>query len=298
MRNVIVTGANGFIGSSLVKKLVSKEIRVLAIDRSFMIDKLPDNNLITKIETSIDNVETLISKIPKNSYDTFYHLAWAGVNGAMKADPIVQLKNTEITITCAKAAKEINCKKFLCAGTIAEQGVKSLPNLEKTSGGMIYGATKYVTRVMLETYCKNIDLNYVWMQFSNIYGPSNKTGNLVSYTIEELKKGREAVFGSAEQTYDFIYVEDLLEAIYRLGKCKTKNNFYFIGSGVPRKLKDYLEDIGRIFGAPDLIKIGVRPDDGIKYTLDMFDTSPLKNEIGEYTSTMFEEGIKHTIEYY
>lgn len=298
MRNVIVTGANGFIGSSLVKKLVSKGIKVLAVDCSFEPDKLPDNKLITKIETRIDDAGTLISKIPLDNYDTFYHLAWAGVNGSMKADPIVQLKNTEMVITCAKVAKKINCQKFLCAGTIAEQAVKSLSDLKKTNGGMMYGSAKYVTRIILETYCKNIDLNYVWMQFSNIYGPSNKTGNLVSYTIGELTKGREATFGPAEQTYDFIYVEDLLEAIYRLGECKTKNNFYFIGSGMPRKLKNYLEDIGKIFGKMELIKIGVRSDDGIKYTLDMFDTSPLKNEIGEYISTTFEEGIKHTIEYY
>lgn len=298
MKHAIITGANGFIGSSLVKKLISKDIKVLAIDCSFTFDKLPKSELLTKIETEIDDAEILISKIPKDSYDIFYHLAWAGVNGSLKTDPIVQLKNAEMAITCAKVAKQINCKKFLCAGTIAEQAVKSLPNLKKTSGGMLYSAAKYATRIILEAYCKNIDLNYVWMQFSNIYGPTNKTGNLVSYTIGELVKEKEATFGPAEQIYDFIYVEDLLEAIYRLGEYKTKNNFYFIGSGTPQKLKQYLNEIGRIFGKPELIKIGVRPDDGIKYTLDMFDIGSLKDDIGEYVSTSFEEGIKHTIEYY
>ena len=55
------------------------------------------------------------------------------------------------------------------------------------------------------------------MQFSNIYGVGNKTGNLVSYTLGELMAGKEAAFGPALQPYDFIYVDDLIEAVYRLG---------------------------------------------------------------------------------
>ena len=49
------------------------------------------------------------------------------------------------------------------------------------------------------------------MQFSNIYGVGNKTGNLVSYTLGELMAGKEATFGPALQPYDFIYVDDLIE---------------------------------------------------------------------------------------
>jgi nucleoside-diphosphate-sugar epimerase len=56
------------------------------------------------------------------------------------------------------------------------------------------------------------------MQFSNIYGIGNNTGNLVSYTLGELILNKEANFGPALQPYDFIYVDDLIEAVYRLGK--------------------------------------------------------------------------------
>ena len=151
---------------------------------------------------------------------------------------------------------------------------------------------------MLENYCKNIGQDFVWMQFSNIYGPSNKTGNLVSYTISELMKGNEATFGPAMQPYDFIYVEDLIEAIYRLGVNETASNCYFIGSGEPRILKDYLLEIGREYGHEEQIKIGVRPDDGIIYTMDMFDTSKLEQDIGEYISRNFTEGIRYTLKHY
>ena len=117
---------------------------------------------------------------------------------------------------------------------------------------------------MVETFCKYIGLDFVWMQFSNIYGPENKTGNLISYTIGELEKGNEALFGPALQPYDFIFVEDLIEAVLRLGENKTSRNSYFIGSGEPRILKDYLLEIGEQYGKKELIKVGVRQDDGIK----------------------------------
>ena len=298
MKNVIVTGANGFIGSSLIKKLIKKGIKVVALDISFVNSKLPESELITKIEVGLDDSDVLISCIPQGEYDVFYHLAWAGVNGPAKADPIVQLKNAEMAMNCATTAHKIGCKKFLCAGTVAERATESLCDLKKTSGGMMYGVAKHCTHLMLEAYCKYIGLKFVWMQFSNIYGPENKTGNLVSYTITELKAEKEASFGPANQPYDFIYVEDLIEAVIQLGINETKENCYFIGSGEPRILKDYLLEIGRLSERENLIKIGAREDDGIKYSFDMFNTSSLKEDIGNYITRDFTDGIKYTLENY
>lgn len=295
---IIVTGANGFIGSSLIKKMITNGVSVVALDISFENSRLPQSSLVETIEVKLDCVEEMLVKIPVGEYDAFYHFAWQGVNGADKADPIVQLKNCQMMINCATVAKALNCKKLLCAGTIAEQAVNSLSRLEKTSGGMMYGVAKHCTHLMLENYCKNIDQKFIWMQFSNIYGPSNKTGNLVSYTIGELMKGNDATFGPALQPYDFIYVEDLIEAVYRLGANETTENCYFIGSGEPRVLKDYLLEIGRTFGHEEKIKIGVRPDDGIVYSWEMFETSKLKYAVGEYVTKSFTEGIKYTLENY
>lgn len=298
MKKVIVTGANGFIGSSLIKRLVEENIQVLAIDISFNVSRLPESDLVTKVEMNLDEETLMLANIPINRYDAFYHFAWRGVNGADKANPVIQLENAQMAVRCAAVAQKVGCAKFLCAGTVAEQATNSLGHLDKTSGGMMYGVAKYCTHLMLETYCKNIGMPFVWMQFSNIYGPSNKTGNLISYTLGQLTKGQEATFGPAQQPYDFIFVDDLLEAIYRIGENKNKQNSYYIGSGEPRQLKDYLLEIGRAYGREDLIKISARPDDGIVYTMDMFDISALVGDIGDYVSKSFSDGIKYTIEHY
>lgn len=295
MKNVIVTGGNGFIGSSLIKKLVANGIKVVAVDITFQGERLPDSELITKIESCVD--ASLVEKLPVEEYDAFYHLAWKGVNGADKANPSVQLANIQMAIDCADICKKLNVKKFLCAGTVAENVTFSLPNLEKTSGGMMYGVAKHACRLILEDYCKNIGLQFVWMQFSNIYGVGNKTGNLVSYTLGELMTGNEATFGPALQPYDFIYVDDLIEAVYRLGEKETNKAFYYIGSGSPRQLKEYLLRIGQLAGYADKVGIGIRPDDGIKYSMDMFCNDDLVDAVGEYVSTDFDNGINKTIEW-
>lgn len=293
MNNVIVTGANGFIGSTLIKKLIANNVHVIAIDVNFDGNRIPESELILKIQTSID--DTLIEKIPKADYDALYNLAWRGVNGIEKANPSIQLHNIQMAINCADICKQLNVKKLLCAGTVAENAVYSLPHLQSTNAGMMYGVAKHNCHLMLETYCKTINQPFVWMQFSNIYGVGNKTGNLVSYTLGEILQGREATFGPALQPYDFIYVDDLIEAVYRLGDIKTPQGTYFIGSGDSRQLKDFLLEIGRLANRESLIRLGIRPDDGIKYIPDMFDTTKLQSIIGNYAQTSFEEGINKTI---
>ncbi len=298
MERVIVTGANGFIGTKLINKLLQNNTEVIAIDVNFNNTLIVDSPYVIKKEINLNDKVLLMNQLSDQEYDAFYHFAWRGVNGPDKADPIVQLKNIEMMINCAYVAKQIKCKKFLCSGTIAEHSVESLNHLETTSGGMMYGVSKHCAHLMLENYCKNIGLDFVWMQFSNIYGPGNCTGNLISYTLNQILNDNEATFGPAMQPYDFIYIDDLIEAIMRLGDSNTKKNFYYIGSGEPRILKDYLLSISNYCHKRELTKIGERPDDNIKYSFDMFDTTSLVNDIGNYVSFTFDEGLKMTVTSY
>lgn len=295
MKKVIITGAGGFIGSSLVKKLIANNVAVIAVDVSFASGQLPESDLVTRLQSGAD--QSLADKIPDGEYDAFYHLAWKGVNGIEKANPSVQLSNIQMAVDCADICKKLGVKKFLCAGTVAENATSSLPGLNQISGGMIYGVAKHACRLMVDAYCKHIGQEFVWMQFSNIYGVGNRTGNLVSYTLGALLSGKDATFGPALQPYDFIYIDDLIEALYRIGFNVTPKTFYYIGSGTPRILKDYLIRIGELAGCAEKVCLDKRSDDGIRYSLDMFDTTDLVRAIGEYAATDFDEGISKTIDW-
>ena len=295
METVIVTGANGFIGSALVKAFKERGYRVLAIvkDREQDVSRIEGKAEILYCE--LHELDGLANRLSDVGEAIVYHLAWQGVNGADKGDIFVQNDNVRMALGCAAFAKKIGAKKFLCAGTVAERAVESFADLRHLPAGLFYAAAKTSARIMLEAYCKNVGLDFVWMQFSNIFGPGNKTGNLVSYTLTQLKNGQSAAFGPANQPYDFIYVDDLINAAVLLGIKQTAKSSYFIGSGSPRLLREYLTIIGELYGKKENILIGERADDGIKYSYPMFDISPLLNDIGEYRSHTFEEAIKYTV---
>ncbi len=294
MRHVIVTGADGFIGSRTASLLAQKGIEVLALGLRSWPEGIPLVENIRYLRCDLMDQTHIASDIPKKKYDVFFHFAWRGVNGPDKANPEVQISNIQMALRCAELAKTLGCRRILCAGTVAERSLESLPELKNSMGGMFYGAAKHCARLLLETYCKSVGLELIWMQFANIFGPGNKTGNLVSYTMERLAAGKNAEFGPAMQPYDFIYLGDLLEAIVRLGDCQTEESFFYIGSGAPRILKDYLETIGKLCGRSQLIRIAARPDDGIRYSMEMFDNKPLLDCIGQYVSMTFENGIIET----
>lgn len=291
MKKIIVSGANGFVGSQLVKKVLAEGGEVISIDLPECSDNIPSASRF--IASDFSDLRKLFEEINSigEKIDAFYHFAWRGVNGSNKNDPYVQLCNIKVMLDAASLAKQLNCKKFLCAGTVAENSIQSLSHLEKSTPGIVYGTFKHCSNLILETYCKSIDLNFVWMQFSNIYGPSNMTGNILSYTINQIKNGEPALFGPADVMYDFIFIDDLVEAIYRIGKIDNRKEFYFIGSGYPKLLKEYLLELGKLLGKGDLIKIGAKEGDGVIYTAEMFNNSDLIDEIGEFVTTSFSKGV-------
>jgi UDP-glucose 4-epimerase len=293
---VIVTGANGFIGTNLVKILSNKGAEVVAIVQDASMDVSFMAPYCSKILFSdVKKMDSLEQSLVSDKETVFVHLAWRGVNGTDKGVYSYQLDNIQMLCDAASFAKKIGCSKFVCAGTIAENAVYSLKDISETGKGFFYNTAKYCGRMFLETLCKNINLPFVWAELSNSYGPGNKTGNLVSYTLDKISKGEMASFGPANQLYDFIYIDDLMELFSRVIMNPTSKNFYHIGSGKPRLLCDYLTYIGKRTGHEDLIGIGKLPSDGIKYTSDMFDISSLVKDVGDIDTTSFEDGIEKTI---
>ena len=296
MKKAIVTGANGFVGTWLTKELVAHGTEVYAIikDKNENISDIACFDSVKIIYCELSDIKNLCEVIKDDEIDCFYHLAWAGSGGAMRADYNIQLNNTKWSCDAAYAAKQIGCKKFLAAGTVTENIVDSTLEMKNVSQNMMYGICKKATHLLLNTYCTMIDLPFVWLQFSNIYGPGNFSGNLISYTLTELVNGRRPSFSKGTQPYDFVYVKDLVKAAYLLGEKDVKGKTYFLGSGNSRLLREYLSDIPNILGNGYSVGIGERPEDGIEYKSEWFDISALSNDTGYKADYSFEEGISET----
>jgi UDP-glucose 4-epimerase len=296
---VIVAGSNGFIGTHLIRKLSEKGAQIVAIVQNQGQDISGIASYCSQIfYCDLANIAQCSEISKENNEETvFVNLAWRGVNGADKGVYAYQLSNIKMLCDAAQYAKEIGCSKYIAAGTVAENAIESLHDLPVANPGLFYGVGKASGRDFLEVLCKSIGLPFVWAQFSNIYGPGNKTGNLISYTLSQFAKNEKASFGPADQPYDFVYIDDLIEALARLILSKNHSNFYCISSGSPRILKDYLLSVGKAAAKENLIGIGQRQSDHVIYRFDMFDNSALVKDIGNYVSVSFEEGLAKTIQW-
>lgn len=290
MKKVIVTGADGFVGTWLLRELKKHGTEVWAV----VMDESADIPGVHTVHCSMNHYSVLSKMIDDSDFDAFYHLAWAGSGGPSRANYALQLSNVNGVLKAYEAAVALKCKKFLCAGTITEKFFEETDTTVALSENMIYGCCKYAAKQLLSVMVEKHRVPCVWMRFSNIYGRGNNTGNIVSYTINELKKGHVPQFTQGLQPYDLIYVEDLVRAAYLLGNIDSAKGTFFIGSGKPRILREYLIEIARAF--PDgKIALGARDEDGLVYHSEWFSIKPLQDATGYTSKFAFETAIRMTI---
>ena len=295
MKRAIVTGANGFIGTWLIKELIKNNVEVIAVVRNenSNIEAIPKKAKIVYLDmASISELKniTIIKDI-----DVFYHLAWEGTGGKERSNYNLQLLNIKYACDSFVVAKDLNCKRFIGVGTITEKIAEDILNSKIKNENAIYGIAKLTTHCMLKTLSEKLGLPFIWARLANIYGENDTSENIVNYTINELSKGKRPSFSTAEQPYDLMYVADAGNALYLLGEKNAKENCYFVGRGEVRALKEYLIKIKDIYGNNAQINLGERPADNLEYHTEWFDTGPLKRDTGFQASYTFEEGINNTL---
>ena len=152
MKNVIVTGANGFIGKTLVNALLEKGYHVVALDIRFD-DVLVNDDRVTCVSVLNKEVSELAKEIPAEDYMCFFHLAWAGTSGPARADYAVQLNNVKLACDYIKLCAEVGCKRVVYASSINEMETYEYLQSDdiEPAGGYIYGTGKLAAHLMGET---------------------------------------------------------------------------------------------------------------------------------------------------
>ena len=294
----IVTGANGFVGSNLVKKLVENNIEVLAIDLSFNPSRLEENQLIEKVELSIDNIHSLKDKVNKE-YDLFYHFAWVGSAGPLRSDEKVQVQNAMWTVDCLRVAHEIGCKKFICAGTIMEYEVHAAMYAQESKPGMpyIYGVGKVLAHELCKPIANAIGIDLIWAYITNAYGVGEKSPRFINTTLRKIIHNEPLEFTAGTQNYDFVYIDDVANAFYLIGLHGKANKGYMIGSGNARPLKEFIIEMCDANAGHNKPLFGNVPFTGVNVDIDTFNISEIVNDCGFKAEISFAEGTRRTIEW-
>lgn len=302
MEKVIVTGATGFIGNYLIETLVSMGIHVYALVRGQSREKLriQNNKYLHIVEYNADKVEELKEKLPAQIYDCCINLAWGGVAGNARADYKLQLNNIERTADLLCLMGEIGCKKFIGASSISEYECELyMPQDGIEAGGrFIYSIAKLTSNYINKCLSQSHNISYINANIANTYGEFGLDGLILHDTILKLLRNEETSFTEATQIYDFLYVKDIVNGLIKLAEKGHASYSYYIGSGNPRPLKEYLYIIRDYICPGKDIGVGKRKMDSGGLPASAFDVSKIKKHTGYIPEFSFEGSIKQVIEWY
>lgn len=297
MNKVIITGADGFVGSYTVKYFVEQDIEVLALDIGDVPRRLEVSNKLAYMQCDVSDTDAMLEKIPKGTYDTFIHFAWAGSAGAARVDYNLQMKNALNTVECMKAAKKLGCTRFVCAGSIMEYEVEAAIHSQGSRPGMgyIYGMGKHIAHCMCKSVAVDIGIELVWPMITNAYGVGELSPRFVNTTIRKIINGEPLQFTAATQNYDFVYVTDVAKAFYLIAKNGKPFCEYMIGSSNARPLKEFILEMQQAL-APEAIPLfGDVPFTGTNMPVSTFDTTATEEDCGFRAEVSFAEGTKMTM---
>jgi len=303
----LVTGGAGFIGSNTVDELVRRGHSVVVLDdlSSSKEDNLAElRNKITLIKGSITDIEV----VRKAMHDAEYVLHLAARTSVPRSvkDPIETNRiNIDGTLNVLVAAKELKVKRVVFAASSSAYGeTPTLPKVETMQPQPIspYGVTKFVGELYGQTFGRCYGLENVSLRYFNIFGPrqdpsSPYSGVLAKFCTAFLEDTQPIVFGDGEQTRDFTFVENAVQA--NLLACEAPNvsgKVFNVGVGGRVSLNDVLRELGRITGKTLEAKYDPARDGDIRDS--QADITEAREFLGYAPQVTFEEGLARTFEWY
>ncbi|NNJ32821.1 NAD-dependent epimerase/dehydratase family protein [Lacrimispora defluvii] len=299
MQRVVITGADGFIGSHFTRKCIEEGVEVWAVvhpkyGRKEKIENLPGVHIV------VSDIQGMFSKIDKfpRSVDAFYHFSWKGINANDRDDFDCQMENMGMNLDAVRFAAYLRPRVFIVPGStneylyygkpINENAIPSPPNA--------YGSVKIAIRYLSQLYARKFGMGFVYVVIAGIYASDRKDNNVIYYTIERLLRGEKPALTKLEQLWDYVHIDDVVEALYLLGNKGKNDVFYTVGRGDNQPLYKYIETIRNLIN-PDLpLGIGDVPYMSDKLPCSCVDLTAIKRDTGFQPKVDFEDGIKGVIE--
>lgn len=301
MRKVIIIGANGFIGSHLAKRMASGGIEVTAlVAKGFDYSFLCGIKNICCIEFEFSSLQLLDGIPAVSGADTIFHMAWAGVSTTLKNESQVQASNILYGLAVLEFAARNHITRVVVPGSASEyacgNAVINGKNLSAPSD--LYSASKVATRFLCQTYARQANIDFIWTAITSIYGPGRNDNNLITYAIKTLLRGEKPSFTGLEQQWDYLYIDDLIDALVAVGEKGKGNKVYPIGSGEHRQMAEYVKILRNEINPSLPLGIGELPYKNKTVDNQILDITELISDTGFKPKYSFEHGIKNTIEYF
>ena len=264
MFKILVTGGAGFIGSTLVRKLVNLENHVVVVDNFSRGSKhfLPVGQDI--VVNHLDIRETdLITKAAEGC-DAIVHLAAYGSVVESVADPTENYSvNVEGTFSVLNAAKRAGVRKLIFAstgGALIGNAIPPVSELSLPRPISPYGASKLAGEGYCCAFANAYNMDIIALRFANVIGPQSlhKKGAVTNFFKSIINGEPIIIYGDGSSTRDFLYVDDLCQGIIKAINSNLFGfNVFHLASGKEttiRQLAELCIEISEHAGHPLIFK--------------------------------------------
>ena len=314
--SILVTGAAGFIGYHLIKKILNKNKKVFGIDninnyydtnlKKDRINNLKKNKKFYFYKVDLSNYKKINDIVKKNKINIIIHLAaQAGVRYSIKNPRTYFKSNLEGFFNILEISRNNKIKHLIYASTSSVYGdSKKFPLNEndRTDEPLsFYAATKKSNEVMAHSYSYIYKLPCTGVRFFTVYGPFGRPDMaLFKFTKNIINNLPIELFNSGNHLRDFTYVDDIVDGIYSLINKQSKKTIPYeifnIGNGAPKKLLNYLKYIEKnLKKISKTKKLPLQVGDIVKTHSNI---NKLKKYTGYKPKTNIKTGIEKFIEWY
>jgi nucleoside-diphosphate-sugar epimerase len=299
---VLLTGATGFLGSAVLRRLLADGPHTIAIliragsDPWRIAEML---SRVTQIEGALDNLSRAMPAIVQFAPEAVVHLAWAGVHNSARND-LEQANNLQNSVELLRLSHRAGARHWVALGSQAEYGPHSGPIREDsaTRPTTLYGVTKLCCCLLTEKLCAALGMRFVWLRLFSSYGPGDHSDWMIPYLIRRLLQGERPSLTAGAQQWDYLYLTDAAEAVCRAVLSPRATGIYNLGSGETRPLRAIVERIRDLIDPRLPLGFGeipYRPDQVMHLQADI---ARLQEDLGWSPCVALEEGLRRTVEWY
>ncbi|MGM0502002.1 MAG: NAD-dependent epimerase/dehydratase family protein [Bacillota bacterium] len=305
----LVTGAAGFIGSNLVKQLLNKGKKVIGVDcftdyyprnlKERNIADIRDSEKFEFIEADLLKLD-LVELLTKVDY-VYHQAAQAGVRASWgESFDIYTNNNIRLTQQLLEAAKQVQLKKFVYASSSSVYGdVDSLPMQENDRLQPVspYGVSKLAAENLCYLYWKNFGVPTIALRYFTVFGEGQRPDMAFHIFIKEiLTDGQITVFGDGQQSRNFTYVGDVVQANILAAESKFEGEIFNVGGAGERiTLEKTIEMMEEIVGEEVDKEYQTVAKGDVKHT--EADESKIKKKLGYKPQIKLYEGLRREVEW-